>query len=359
MHHHYPPMRPAIILRYALLLVAALWLIPGAASPPGAMREIVDMAGQRILVPQEIRKVGTLGSVPMINTLIEALGAGTRICNRPSSFHDIFGRWKMHLEFAPQLVGNPFFQSASHELLIENILRVQPDVCITMTRNIADTLNNRGIPTLYIHWNSVDSMMDSVRLLGEVLNQQRQAEEYIRYFQDSREKLKALSADIPEQERKSVLYSNPMMFRLPGSLTEELLAAAGARSVSRKAWQDGARQFDMEDLLYWDPDFIFTSNRNAINELRRDPRLKTLRAVANDRVIDVPVVGHMWGGHTVEAPVVGFWIFHRLYPQRMRRETLVREIRYFYRHFFHYDMSDEQIITITGGRIDDEIQTAK
>lgn len=342
--------------------VAAVWLLaalclavwaqrsfgaePPEASPQNGTRVIIDMAGRSITVPKVISRIGTLGSVPMINTFVESLGAGDRIYNHPSAFHDIYGRWKMHLRFAPQIANGPFFQSANHELLLENILEAKPDVCITMTRNIADTLERLGIACVYISWKDEKSQLESVRLLGELLGKQEGAERYIAYFQESRERMQKLAAQIPDDRKKSVLYCSPMLYSGPGELTEELLAAAGARSVTRELAETGRRQFDAEDLLRWNPDYIFTSNLNALKELQADPRFQNLQAVRRNRLVHVPTVGHMWGGHTVESPIAGLWIMHVLYPELVSEAALRREIQQFYEVFFTCRLSDADIATI-------------
>ncbi|MDR1530139.1 MAG: ABC transporter substrate-binding protein [Burkholderiales bacterium] len=312
-------------------------------------REIVDMAGRTVRLRQEINRIGTLGSVPMMNTFVESLGAGKKIYNQPSKFHDIHGRWKMHLEFAPQLVNGPHFQSSSHELLIENILAADPDVCITNSKSILDVLDKVGVPTVFVDWSTVDRMMDSVTMLGEVLREQERAAAYIRYFQDTKDRLKALSESIPILERRTVLYSNPTQFRCPGSLTEEWLVIVGALSVTREAYLAGRREYDLEELLKWDPEIIFLTYHKTVEELKINPAYKDISAVKNNSIILAPTVGHMWGGHTVEAPIAAYWMMYKLYPKLMTKEQLVKEIKYFYKTFFAYEMSDKQIDEIIAG----------
>lgn len=321
----------------------------GGAAASAKTREIVDMGGRVVTLPAEIERIGTLGSVPMINTFVESLGAGAKIYNQPSAFHDIHGRWKMHKEFAPQLVNGPYFQSANHELLTENIIAAKPDVCVTMTRSIADTLGNLGIACVYVSWKNIDSMKESVMLLGEVLNARESAARYVAYLDEKLSWLKTLSAAIPASQRITVLYSNPAQFRIPGILTEEWVDAAGGLSVTRDASAAGRQQYALEDLLQWDPEVIFSTNARLAEEMKADEKLRHLSAIKHDAVVAVPTVGHMWGGHTVEAPIAGMWIMHKLYPERMPREKLVDEIKYFYRTFFLYEMSDEQINNIIAG----------
>lgn len=321
-----------------------------STSPAPPMREVTDMAGRTVKLRQEIKHIGTLGSVPMMNTFIESLGAGKKIYNQPTKFHDIYGRWKMHLEFAPQIARGPHFQSPNHELLIENILKADPDVCVTNHRAILDALDRVGITTVFVDWSTVDQMMKSVTMMGEVLHEQERAATYIRYFRETKERLKALSETIPQSKRLTTLYGMQMQmqFRVPGSLTEDWLDAVGADSVTRKAYLEGRKEYDLEELLKWDPEVIFTSHK-AAEEFRTNTVYKNIRAVKSNFLVLVPTVGHMWGGSTVEAPVVGYWMMYKLYPEFMPKDQLIKEIKYFYKTFFAYEMSDMQIDEIIAG----------
>lgn len=313
-------------------------------------RTVVDMAGRTVKLRQDIVRIGTLGSVPMMNTFVESLGAGGKIYNQPSKFHDIHGRWKMHLQFAPQLSKGPYYQSASHDLLIENILESDPDVCVTNSRAILETLDKLGVPVVFVDWSTVDRMMASVRMMGEVLHEQERAAAYIDYFGKMETRLRALSGSIPASERRTVLYSNPMQFRNPGELTEAWLDIAGAASVTRQASLEGRREYDLEELLQWNPEIIFVTHARTAEELKANQAYKDIRAVKNGAIVLAPTVGHMWGGHTVEAPIAACWIMHKLYPEIMPKERLAEEIRYFYKTFFAYEMSDRQIENIIAGK---------
>ncbi|MFV0455982.1 MAG: ABC transporter substrate-binding protein [Pseudomonas sp.] len=338
-------------LSFMLLAFCSGCDAPNQAGTPAATRPVVDMAGRRLEVPREVERICTLGSVPVINTFVESLGAGGKIHNRPSVFHDIHGRWKMHKEFAPQLVDGPLFQSASQELLIENIIAARPDVCITMTRSIADVLERLGIPTLYLDWGSLDRMKASITLLGKVLNRQDRAGAYLDYFDRQMIRVRALSAQIDEGERRSVLYGSPLQLRCPEALSEEWIAAVGGRSVTRESCTIPRQSYDLEDLLRWNPEVIFLVHSASFKELKTNETLRNLSAIRNGDLILTPTVGHMWGGRTVEAPVASLWMLHKLYPQLISREELSQEIRYFYETFFDYAMSDERIAAIIDGRL--------
>lgn len=318
-------------------------------------RKIIDMVGRELEIPLSVNKIGTLGSVPMINTFVESLGAGYMIMNRPSLFHDINGRWRMHKVFAPQIINGPSFQSANHEILLENIIDAKPDLCVTMTRSIADALEKIGVPCVVVRWNSIESMKESVSFLGDVLGKKKEAKAYLEYFSAQWEELASLGELVPEKDRKSVLYSNPLLARCPGELSEAWLKNIGARSVTAPYCIDGKKAYELEDVLEWNPEVIIVTSPSNKRDIEEDRRYQDLRAIKNKALLTAPTVGHMWGGHTVEAPLAATWMMHKIYPELMPKDVLEKKIFTFYRDFFKTELKAEEINAIIKGTVHDKI----
>lgn len=313
------------------------------AAPTEGAHTVVDMAGRNVQVKNNIQTIGTLGSVPMLNTFVEVLGAGNKICNHPSAFHNIYNRWRMHLKFAPQMKDGPFFETAGHEIIPENILKKNPDLCVTNSKARLEVLERLGVPVIYVDLSSVENILKSVEVMGDAISDKKQAERYIDYFKKSFDELKQLSSKIPEKDRLKILYSNPQSFRTPGKPAEMMMEAAGAKSVTADSVKKGIRTFDTEDLIAWNPDVLFVSNDRIPNELRQHPFLKDLKAVKENRIVITPTVGHAYGSPNVEMPIAGFWMLHKLYPSVLSEAQLREKMKEFYKEFFHYDMTEEDL----------------
>jgi iron complex transport system substrate-binding protein len=87
---------------------------------------------------------------------------------------------------------------------------------------------------------------------------------------------------------------------------------------------------------------------NQTDEIKADKRLAKIPAIADGRMYLIPCVAHVWGNRTVEQPLTIFWAMNRIYPEIMTYDDLAEEIKYFYGHFFLYDLSDEQVAEIIG-----------
>jgi len=311
-------------------------------------RTVTDMAGRKVELSDEIDRIGTLGSVGVLNAFVELMGSGDKIYNQmPASFSKN-DSWKMQYEFAPQIANGPLFESDNREVLIENIIQAAPDVCFTMTKDTAELLERNNIPCIYLEWKDVEDVKTAVALMGEVLNKEDMAEKYIAYFDEKMAKAQELTKDLKEEDKVTVLYGNPVTFSQPHVIAEWWITQAGGMSVTDDGRTDNSLEYTMEDLLQWNPDVMIVSNAALIDEVKANSNYSGITAVKNDAFHVIPTVAHVWGNRTVEQPLTVFWTMHHLYPQLMPREELEKEIKYFYSEFFLYDVNDEQIDEMIG-----------
>lgn len=86
-----------MFIRSIPLISAALALALGSAA---MARDLTDMIGRTVTVPDEIATVATHGSVPVINGFVMATGNGDKIAsNLPPRFINS-GRWVYQTVFA-------------------------------------------------------------------------------------------------------------------------------------------------------------------------------------------------------------------------------------------------------------------
>ncbi len=319
------------------------------AAGPYTVTDMMDVEVTFEAVPET---VATFGSIGVLNTLVECLGCGDRICNNMGSrFESTKSYPHLRLEFAPQTETAPELTNADGELLTEEIIQLDPDVCLTMTKTTAEQLRALGLNVIYLEWQDQDDVSVAMRLMGEVLGKQELAEEYLTYFDDSIAEAESLVADIPEEERKTVLYGSITDFSQPHIIAEWWITEAGGISVTNNGRPDTeSYDYTMEDVLMWDPDVMLVSSRTQIEELTTNTTFADLTAVRNGDIYCVPTVGHAWGNRTVEQPLTVFWTINKLYPDVMTDEMLGEKIYYFYDHFFNYQLSDEQLAVYVEGK---------
>jgi len=309
------------------------------------------MAGRTVALPDHIERIGTLGAVGVLNAFVGLMGEGGKIHNQmPASFRT-GNKWRFQLVFAPQIAEGPLFEGAGSELLVESIIMAKPDVCFTMTLETARILERHGIACVYLQWVNPEDIREAVKLVGQVLDKEEKAAEYIAYFDAKTTLATELVRDIPAKSRPRVLYGNPLSLSQPHAIAEWWINLAGGKSVTQRSQPGEYRSsYNLEDLLAWDPEVFFLGSPQLADELAKDARYRDIVAVKNRAFHYVPTVAHTWGNRTVEQPLTVLWALHKLYPNLLSKEELAAEISFFYRHFFLYEMPDEQISQIIEGR---------
>lgn len=317
-----------------------------SADAQPAEHKVTDMAGREVVIPAEINTVGTFGAVGVINTFVELMGYGDAICNNMPERFTKTDKWAFQYKLAPGIAECPVFESAE-EVDIETVLSVNPDLCIVMSEDYLNVLEEQGLTTVLIQWNGVEDVKECVSLLGDIFGAEDIAEDYNAYFDEIVEKAEGLTAELSEDEKKTVLYGSVLEYTQPHAIAEWWIEKAGGISVTNADGQS-KKEYTAEDLLGWNPDVMFITSGKDKADMAAHDVIGQTSAVKNDSVYAVPTVAHTWGNRTPEQPLTVLWALNKLYPELYSEADLSDDISYFYSHFFNYEMSSEEIAKIIG-----------
>lgn len=310
---------------------------------------VTDMNGREVTLPENIESIATFGSIGVINAFVELMGEGDKICNQMTANFTKSDKWKMQYEFAPQIKDAPLFQNADGEILIEEVLKVKPDLCLVMSKDLIEPLESSGLNVVYFEWKQTEDVKTAVTLMGDALGKQDIAEDYIKFFDETVASVEELTKDLEEGDKKKVIYGNIEKFNQPHVIAEWWIAAAGGISVTDDGRTSGdSYEYTIEDLLLWNPEVMFVMDQAAMEEIKSDSKLAEITAVKEEKIYSVPTVAHVWGNRTVEQPLTVLWAANKIYPDLVTEDMLSEKIAYFYSHFFQYDLSEEQISQMIG-----------
>lgn len=334
--------------KYAIGLLAGLQLI--ALGSAAQARDITDMTGRTVTVPDKIERVITLGSVPVINSFVFAVGAAPLLAsNLPQRFNH--KRWAYQFVFAPQLEQNPEVQDANAAPDIETILKVQPDVALSFEQATADTLTSNGVPTVLLRIRKPDDVKAGVKLLGDLFGNPEIGAQYETYFDTTLAKVAAKIDPLPADKRPSVLYFNPANMTQPHLVAEWWMNAGGGRSVTNDGRSEEVLTLTTEAVIGANPDIIIVAEPSHVEKLKADPTLSQLDAVKNNKILVAPIAAHTWANRTVEQVLTVLWAASEFHPDLFPHAELVGEVRNFYKTFFKTDLSDEQVEKILSGTV--------
>lgn len=346
-------MKRLAALLLALMMTVTLLTGCGSASADSESsktRTVTDMAGREVTLPAEINSIATFGSIGVINAFVELMGCGDKIVNDMTSNFTKSDKWAMQYEFAPQMKGAPVLQNADGEIQMEEVLKLNPDLCLVMSKDLIEPLESNGLNVIYFDWKKTDDVKTAVTLMGEVLNKQDVAKDYLSYFDNMVEEANQKTASLTDDTKKTVLYGNIDKLTQPHVIAEWWIETAGGISVTKDAWDEKGSSctYTQEDLLNWNPDVMITTDKKMKSTIMADELDSDITAVKDGSIYCIPTVAHVWGNRTVEQPLTVFWTMNKLYPELESEEDLTTKIKYFYSHFFNYDLSDEQVSSIIG-----------
>lgn len=180
----------------------------------------------------------------------------------------------------------------------EEIINVDPQVIVVSTYASVDPDElsaKTGIPVVMVPGS--DTTLDekayvTIRILGELYHMEDRAAELIAYLEEIQKDLDARTASIPEEEKPSV-YVGGVSFKGQHGF-EGTEAYYGpfelihANNLANTTDQTGAFNIDVEQVLAWDPEFLFLdfNGMSLINEdYANNPEFyEALTAVQEGRV---------------------------------------------------------------------------
>jgi iron complex transport system substrate-binding protein len=259
-----------IILVHA---AAAILALASCARPSGdgaaAGRKVTDLAGREVSVPGKIERLVALG--PGALRLVAYLGAVDRIVGiedfERRMAHDPYVRpYASTLD--EEFLSRPVVGTGGPGTLPdpEKILTCRPDLIVAVAIDPAQMDNiqtKTGVPAIYLSYGELGVWREEARrslsLLGEVLGVTDRAAALNGYVTSLEGDLRKRTAD--EKNRPSAYFGGISYKGSHGIDSTEggypPARMAGARNVADDLGKKGHFFVDREQILVWNPDFIF------------------------------------------------------------------------------------------------------
>lgn len=175
---------------------------------------------------------------------------------------------------------------------VEKVAALEPDVVFAgngLQQEAIDQLKNLGITVVSVEATTFDDISKAIRLVGEVLGAQDEAEAVVGEIDAA---VSAAEANKPEGE-KTVYYvmsygDNGNWTSGPGSFMNTMIELAGGKCVTENAEYSWV-EYPVEDLVLANPDIILldTSMGNTAEGLADAQGYQDLDAVKNGNVYEV------------------------------------------------------------------------
>lgn len=336
-------------MRMKFILWVLLCVLP--LSVPVHARDIIDMSGRQVTIPDTISKV--VAASPPGTYLLYAI--------EPNIIGGLnFPVWENEKKYTiPNyaklpVIGGMYGQSRTMNR--EVLLQIHPDFIVywawkddAITRRFQDSLSSLAIPLVSVRLDSVEDYPQAIRLLADAVNRKERGEILYKYAVEALTEVKALTAQIPDVKKVRVYYAEDMdglSTERSGSVHAELLPLAGGMNVHKSDAIDryGMEKISMEQLLLYDPEVILVKEKAFFERVYTDPKWQNLRAVREKKVYLIPFMPFNWFDRPPSfMRLLGAkWLLNILHPD-LYKIDMAEETRAFYKLFLGVELSDRDI----------------
>ncbi len=243
----------------------------------GQTRELTDMAGRTVLVPEEPERLVALA--PSITELVYALGRG-----------EILKGVAQYSDYPAQAEKLPRVGSYARPD-VERIVRLEPDLVLAIRdgnpRQTIDRLEDMDIPVFTLDSNNLKEIMQSISALGRALNAEDRAGELVLDMQKRLDRVQEKAARA--ESRPSVFFqadAGPIIGAGGSTFIDEMIRLAGG--TNSLAHKERYPRLGWEDILRLDPDVAVIASMSGgkdAHELTASwERWPQLKAVQEGRV---------------------------------------------------------------------------
>jgi len=265
--------QPAALRCFFLDSTLAVLLAVMLFAAPAAAEIYIDQVGRRVDIPAPPQRIVSL--MPSITEIVFDLGAGSRIKGVTQYSNE-----------PPPAAKLPKIGSYVHPDL-EKIIGLKPDLCLAVRdgnpRHIVDRITELGIPVYTIDPRNLAEIMESVMLLGKVLDAEEQARDIVAQIQV---KINAAAERVAHAaDRPRVFFqidASPIISAGSNTFIDQLITQAGG--INLAAGSTPYPRYSWEDILLMQPEVVIIasmaggySEKQLKAEWRRWPGLPAVR----------------------------------------------------------------------------------
>lgn len=328
--------------------VIAGLLCLGLVLPAVASRQVIDDAGHRVTVPDNVERIAEGWFAHQ--SLLMILGAGDNVVatvNRPDSRPWMF-------QVNPKL--NQALLSRGPHFTSEALLgRRAQVVFVSQGNGDAEAYRQAGLPVMEMRFTDYPSLKRAVDTTAQVIGtpQARQrAAEYNQYLQHIIDSVAERNASLNNSKRPRVLHIQSLTpLKVDGSntLIDTWITLAGGINAASEI-SGNMQEVSPEKILAWQPDMIILGpGCGELTQSAWGALFATLKAVENHQVWHNPAGVFPWDRYGSESALQIQWAAKRIHPQRFAEVDMVAMTRDFYRRFFDYSLSHEEAERILQG----------
>ncbi len=195
---------------------------------------------------------------------------------------------------------------------IEKVVSLEPDLVLATQihgKTVIPALEKLGLTVVALTPSSLNEVLDSITLVGEITGQSREASKLLSNLRMRIEAVADKTRTLSPNQKPRVFYitwHDPLMTAGTRTLADDVIASAGGQNIAFDI--SGDKTINLETVIYRDPQVIIASVGMGTGEdlpwqyVQTETRLKNTQALLNNRVykIDGDLI-HRPGPRVVDA----------------------------------------------------------
>lgn len=335
----------SVRLRRAILSSVAALAMSGLAAPAMA-RDIIDMSGRTVAVPDTIHKIYAMThAFALITAVAPDLVAGFASPRAPNP---------KTIGFLPPVMRSLPDLGGGGNVNVEKLKAIGVDVALgwasTGEAYPAAQLERGEIPVVDIDVDRLADYPATLRFLGSLTGRQARGEALAHDLETIIGRLKDKLGDLPPAEKPRVYYAESadgLTSQCGNADRAEVITYAGGSNVlscDNLSTMGDNYPTDVEKVVALDPDVIVARFGQAAAMIRTDPRWQSIKAVKTGKVYAVPAYPYNWFDRppsfmrALGAEWLAGLLHPDLYPVDIRAEA-----KGFFTQFYAYDLSEADL----------------
>jgi len=344
-------MKKILSFLLTLALLAGLCACAREEAQPSAQTYVfTDDVGREVTVAREINRI--VPSSPMAQIVLMAIA--------PEMFVGLASELDCPELLPQELEGLPYFGSlySRNDLNVEELALTEAQLIIDIGESKSsvaedlDALQTRTqIPSVFIS-TTLETLPQTFRTLGKLLNKEEKAEELALFCQRVYNRTVSVMDEVGENKVKAlyVLGEEGLNVVAKDSYHAEVmdLLTDNLAVVDNPIGKGSGNEVTMEQIALWNPEFVIFAPQSIYADVKHIPSWKELDAIVNDNYIEVPDAPHNWMGMppSVQRYLALLWLTAELYPEYCDYDVKA-EIMEYYELFYGHALTDEQYEELT------------
>ena len=323
-----------------------------------ARRTVTDDSGAVTEIPEKIDRIVVGDVFPMASVLSVYLGSADKIVGiHPVSMsaaqNGLLG------DLYPEILKAETGFAKGNELNVEEVMKLNPDIVIGVTKDNAEALRNAGIPAICVipskyNFDVIATYEQWISLLDQIFGGSEKTAQIEAYSRKAYELVQERVRSLKEEEKKRVL----VLFRYDDSgmvasgknfFGQYWTDAVGAINVAAEIPDGKMVQINMEQVYQWNPDLILITNFTGTqpedlyeNRIGSDDWSK-VKAVQNHEVYKMPLGIYRTFTPGADTPVTLQWLAKTVYPEKFADLDIDRITREYFAQYYNVELTDEML----------------